>query len=150
VERIDQGREVVDERQCSIGEAELEVLKVLWEHGPGTVREINAHLLPRGHQWAYTTVQTMLHRLQGKGCVRSSRTDRSGTAHVFEAAVSRDWLLGQRLRDLANQLCDGTASPLLLALVEGQQLSPEDIRHFRRLLDQLEKPAPRKPGSRQH
>jgi predicted transcriptional regulator len=149
VGRIEQGREAVDERQCSIGEAELEVLKVLWEHGPGTVREINARLQPRGRQWAYTTVQTMLHRLQGKGCVYSARTDRNGAAHVFEAAVSRERLLSQRLRDLADQLCDGTASPLLLALVEGQQFSPEDIRHFRRLLDQLEKPGPRKPALRQ-
>jgi predicted transcriptional regulator len=138
----------VDERQCSIGEAELEVLKVLWEHGPGTVREINARLGPRGRQWAYTTVQTMLHRLQAKGCVRSGRADRGGAAHVFAAAVSRDRLLSQRLRDLADQLCDGTASPLLLALVEGHQFSPEDLRHFRRLLDELDPPAPRRPGSR--
>jgi BlaI family penicillinase repressor len=139
----------VDERQYSIGEAELEVLKVLWERGPGTVREINARLQPRGHQWAYTTVQTMLHRLQSKGCVKSGRGDGSGAAHVFEAVVSRDRLLSQRLRDLANQLCDGTASPLLLALVEGQRFSSEDIRHFRKLLDQLEKPSARKPGSRE-
>jgi BlaI family penicillinase repressor len=136
----------VDERQYSIGEAELEVLKVLWEHGPGTVRQINARLQPRGHQWAYTTVQTMLHRLQGKGCVKSGRGDRGGAAHVFEAAVTRDLLLSQRLRDLANQLCDGTASPLLLALVEGQRFTSEDIRHFRKLLDQLEKSDPRNNG----
>ena len=139
----------MDQRACSIGEAELEVLKVLWEHGPGTVRQINTHLQPRGHQWAYTTVQTMLHRLQNKGCVRSRRSDRTGAAHVFEPAVSRDRLLSQRLRDLADQWCDGTSSPLLLALVEGQQFTPDDIRHFRRLLDQLEKPASRKPRSRQ-
>ena len=133
----------MDERQSSISEAELEVLKVLWEHGPGTVREINAHLGPRGRQWAYTTVQTMLHRLEAKGCVRS---DRSGPAHVFAAILSRDRLLSRRLRDLADQLCDGTASPLLLALVEGQQLTPQEIRQFRVLLDQLEKA--RKPRSR--
>jgi BlaI family penicillinase repressor len=139
----------VDERQYSIGEAELEVLKVLWEHGAGTVRQINARLEPRGHQWAYTTVQTMLHRLQGKGCVKSGRGDQGGVAHVFEATVTRDRLLSQRLRDLANQLCDGTASPLLLALVEGQRFTSEDIRHFRKLLDQLEKPNSQKPGSRE-
>jgi len=132
----------VQQRPSSIGEAELEVLKVLWEHGPGTVREINARLQPRGRQWAYTTVQTMLHRLHGKGCVRQGT--QAGAAHVFEAAVSRERLLGQRLRDLAQQWCDGTSSPLLLALVEGQQFTPEEIRQFRRLLDQLEKP-PRKP-----
>jgi BlaI family transcriptional regulator, penicillinase repressor len=138
----------VGERQYSIGEAELEVLKVLWEHGPGTVREINARLEQRGHQWAYTTVQTMLHRLQSKGCVRSNPRDRSGAAHIFAAIVSRERLLSQRLRDLANQLCGGTSSPLLLALVEGQEFTAEDIRQFRRLLDQLEKPNAQQPSSR--
>lgn len=135
----------MDERQSSISEAELEVLKVLWEHGPGTVREINARFEARGRQWAYTTVQTMLHRLETKGCVRC---DRTASTHIFEAALSRDRLLSQRLRDLADQLCDGTASPLLLALVEGQQLSAEDIQQFRQLLDQLDKP--RKPRARDH
>jgi BlaI family transcriptional regulator, penicillinase repressor len=139
----------VDQRACSIGEAELEVLKVLWEHGPGTVRQVNARLQPRGYQWAYTTVQTMLHRLENKGCVRSSRSDRAGAAHIFDAAVSRDRLLSLRLRDLADQWCDGTSSPLLLALVEGQQFTLDEIRHFRRLLDQLEKPGSRKPRSRE-
>ena len=131
----------MDDRPCSIGEAELEVLKVLWEHGPGTVRQINARLEPRGRQWAYTTVQTMLHRLENKGCVRS---DPAGAAHVFEAAVSRERLLSRRLRDLAAQWCDGTSSPLLLALVEGQQFTAGEIRQFRRLLDELEKPPSRK------
>jgi len=139
----------VDERQCSVGEAELEVLKVLWEHGPGTVREINARLRPRGHRWAYTTVQTMLHRLQGKGCVRSGPSEGGGAAHVFAAAVTRARFLGQRLRTLADQLCDGTASPLLLALVEGQQFTAEEIRQLRQMLDRLEKPAPANPRARQ-
>ena len=136
------------ERPCSIGEAELDVLKVLWEHGPGTVRQVNTRLQPRGRQWAYTTVQTMLHRLQSKGCVRSGRSDLAGAAHVFEAAVSRERLLSQRLRDLAEQWCDGTSSPLLLALVQGQQFTVEEIQKFRTLLDQLEKPGPRKGRGR--
>ena len=139
----------MDDRPCTIGEAELEVLKVLWDHGPGTVRQINARLQPRGHHWAYTTVQTMLHRLENKGCVRSGRGDQAGAAHVFEAALSRERLLSRRLRDLAEQWCDGTSSPLLLALVEGQQFTPEEIRQFRRLLDELEKPPSRKRRSRE-
>jgi BlaI family penicillinase repressor len=134
----------VDELQSSIGEAELEVLKVLWEHGQGTVRALIGRLQDRGHGWAYTTVQTMLHRLQGKGCVRAMPGERPGSAHRFEAAVSRERLLTRRLSDLADELCDGTRSPLLLALVEGQRLTPAEIQMLRQLLDRLEQSPPRK------
>jgi BlaI family transcriptional regulator, penicillinase repressor len=125
-----------------ISEAELEVLKVLWEQ-PGTVREVNAVLGRQGRRWAYTTVQTMLQRLEAKGYVRS---ERGGPAHVFRAAVSRDDLLSRRLRELADQLCDGTASPLLLALAGDSRLTPEEIRQLRQLLDRLE--PPRRPRPR--
>jgi predicted transcriptional regulator len=123
----------VAERQPPVSEAELEVLKVLWQHGPGTVRAVSARL--GGRPRAYTTVQTLLQRLEAKGYVAS---DRGGPANVYRAAVSRDDLLSRRLRALADQLCDGTASPLLLALVQGGRFTPEDLQRFRRLLDELE------------
>jgi predicted transcriptional regulator len=111
----------------------LDVLKVLWERGDGTVRDILA-ALPR-KRWAYTTVQTLLNRLEAKGFVAS---ERGGPAHVYSAAVSREQLLQQRLNDLSERLCEGTASPLLMALVEGVRFTPEEIDRFRRLLDELE------------
>jgi predicted transcriptional regulator len=117
-----------------VSEAELEVLKALWQHGPATVRTVHTLLRDQGQRWAYTTVQTLLARLQAKGYVRC---DRRETPHVFTAVVSRDDLVSRRLRDLADQLCDGTTSPLLLALVEGG-LSPEEVARLRRLLDDLE------------
>lgn len=125
----------MEARRASISETELEVLKVLWENGPGTVRMVNERLRRQGRQWAYTTVLTLLQRLQAKGYVAS---DKSGMAHVFRPALTRDKLLQQRLNDLANQLCEGTATPLVLALVEGQRFTAEEINHFRQLLDQLE------------
>ena len=135
----------MDTPQSPVGGAELEVLKTLWEFGPGTVREVNARLTRQGRSWAYTTVQTMLQRLEAKGFVRS---DRSGSAHVYRAAVSREELLGRRLRELADQFCDGTASPLVLALVEGTRFTPEEIQQLRQLLDQLEAPerGKKRPG----
>lgn len=120
-------------RRTNISDTELEVLKVLWDHDQATVREI-LEALPKKH-WAYTTVQTLLARLETKGFVRS---ERGGPAHVYRAAVSREQLLQQGLSDLSDRLCEGTASPLLLALVEGVRFSPEEIEQFRRLLDQLE------------
>jgi predicted transcriptional regulator len=131
-------------RRSAITNAELEVLKVLWEHGPGTVREIDAVLRARGAARAYNTVLTLLQRLEAKGFVAS---DKSGLAHVFRAAVSRDRLLRQRLKDLANQLCEGTPAPLVLALVEGHRFTPQEIEQFRQLLDQLEGKKGKGPGA---
>jgi predicted transcriptional regulator len=127
----------VDERRTPVSESELEVLKTLWEKGPGTVRAINAALKHGGRRWAYTTVQTLLQRLEAKGYVAC---DRGEPAHVFRAAVSREGLVSRRLRDLADQLCGGTASPLLLALVEDGRLTSEDVQQLRRLLDRLDPP----------
>lgn len=119
----------------TISGAEMAILKAVWDGGPGTVREIGAR--PRGpkRQWAYTTVQTLLNRLEAKGFVAC---DRSGVPHVFSAAVSRDKLVRQRLRDLADELCEGTATPLVAALVQGRKFSTEEIEQFRRLVDELE------------
>src|SRR6476661_7818446 len=91
----------------AISDAELEVLKVLWASGPGTVGDVEA--------------------------------DRSGTAHVFRSAVSREELLSHGLATLADRVCDGTASPLVLALVKGQRLSRDEIAELRRLLDDLDR-----------
>ncbi len=132
------------DRGSTVSEAELEVLKVLWERSSGTVREINALLQKQGRRWAYTTVQTLLQRLESKGHVRS---DKSGSAHVYQAAVSREDLLGRRLRELADQFCDGTASPLLLALIGDSQLTADDIKQLRQLLDRLEPPRRSRPRS---
>jgi BlaI family transcriptional regulator, penicillinase repressor len=118
-----------------ISDAELAVLKVLWHQGAGNVREIQSQLKGRKRRWAYNTVLTLLSRLREKGYVSS---EKSGQAHVFKPAVSRDALLSQRLTQLADQVCDGSASPLVHALVKGQRLSAEEINYFREMLDRLE------------
>lgn len=119
-----------------ISDAELEVLKVLWEHGQMTVREVEKQLRRQKKRWAYTTILTLLSRLREKGYVEA---DRSSPAHIFRAAVSRQQLLEHGLVELADRICDGTASPLVHALVNAQRLSPADIAHLRKLLDDLEK-----------
>jgi BlaI family transcriptional regulator, penicillinase repressor len=118
-----------------LADTELEVLKVLWQIGSGTVRQINEVLRERDRQWAYTTVLTLLTRLQAKGYVAS---DKSELAHVFRPAVSRDKLLKQRLSHLAEDLCEGTATPMVHALVQDHRFSPEELAGFRKLLDELE------------
>ena len=66
----------MDDRPCTIGEAELEVLKVLWDHGPGTVRDVDAHLRRQKRRWAYTTVLTLLQRLETTSGDAASRQRR--------------------------------------------------------------------------
>ncbi len=114
-------------------EQELEALKVLWDEGPGTVRSVAEVLESRGRRWGYTTVQTYLNRLRAKGHV-ASEPGSAALAHVYRAASTRDDLLRDRLRDLADQLCEGAPSPLVLTLVEGHKFSDEEIARLRALL----------------
>ncbi len=116
-----------------LSESERAVLKALWDHGPGTVREINELLEQRGRQWAYTTAATLLQRLMSKGYVSG---DSTVMPHVYRAVVSREDLLESRLRDAADELCDGRDAPLVLALVKGGRLSEEELARLRRLLDE--------------
>lgn len=116
-------------------DAELELLKQLWERGPCTVRELHGDLEAAGLGWAYTTVQTMLGRMKEKGYVE---VDRDGFAHVFRPAMSRDSLVGLQLQDLMEKLCDGAATPLLLHLAEGRRFTTDEIAKFRALLDEAE------------
>jgi BlaI family transcriptional regulator, penicillinase repressor len=118
-----------------LSETELDVLKVLWDLGAGTVREVKERLLKRKRRWAYTTVLTLLSRLEAKGYVAS---DKSEMAHVFRPIVSRDNLLRRRLSHLADDLCEGTTTPLVHALVQDHRLSSAEIESLRRLLDELE------------
>ena len=120
-------------RLPSISEAELEVLKTLWARGPSTVREV-WDSLPED-KWVYTTVQTLLQRLEVKRCVKSRKPDR---LRVYEAALTRDDLVRVRLRDLSRDLCDGSALPLVHGLVTGTKLTQEDVRELRAMLDEVE------------
>jgi len=122
---------------ASISASEFDVLKVLWERGPATVRQVTEVLGERGHEWAYTTVQTLLNRLCKK---EAATSDSSGQAHVYAAAVTREDLLQLRLADLAEELCDGATVPVVQALMGGKRFSRKEVAHFRRLLDELEGP----------
>jgi predicted transcriptional regulator len=118
---------------AAIPEAELALLKALWDGGPATVRELLDRL---GSDQAYTTVQTLLGRLVDKGLVR---TDRKELAHVFTATVARDELAQQQVQQVASSLLDGAIAPLVLRLVEQGRFSPAEIDRFRDLLAAAER-----------
>lgn len=118
-----------------MSDAEREVLKALWDHGPATVRDLRSALTEQGRSWAHTTVTTLLQRLESKGYVTC---DKSRFAHVFEARVTRDEVVREQLTSLVDAYCDGAAAPLMLALVEGHRFSAEEIEQFRQLIEKLD------------
>jgi predicted transcriptional regulator len=126
-----------------LSETEQEVLKTLWDLGAGTVRDVCDALNRRGPQRAYTTILTFLLRLQTKGYITS---DKSAQAHVFRSTVSREALLTQRLTKLVDDVCEGTAAPIVHALVRGNKLSRDDIARLRQFLDEAERDAVDDPG----
>ena len=122
-------------QKYDLGRAELEVLRALWVEGPTTVRDVMEHLHQRGRKVAYTTVQTMLGRLEQKGFARS---DKSGVAYVYRAKVSRERFSQSRLKTLLDQLYDGAAGPLALQLLRNERLTPKEIDELRKLIDELD------------
>jgi BlaI family penicillinase repressor len=125
--------EIVMSNRPGLSDAERDVLRVLWDHGSGTIREINELLKEQGHRWAYTTVATLLQRLSVKHFVTS---EPKTVPQVYRPLVTRDELLESRLKDAADEFCDGRAAPLVLALVQGNRFSPAELARLRRLLDE--------------
>lgn len=126
-------------RDYELGEAELAVLRVLWDDGPLTVREVMERLHQRGRRVAYTTVMTFLARLEQKGFVSS---DRKEAAFVYRAKVSRVSVSRQRIRSLLEQLYDGAAAPMVLQLIESERFSPDELAKLRELIENLDRPRP--------
>ena len=114
-----------------ISDAELAVLEALWK-APGAPNELQERLARTGPDWAYTTVQTLLHRLLEKGFVTRKR---AGVAQIYSAVLDRNELVARHVTDLADRLCDGSMSPLLLSLVKTRRFSRGDLARFRELLE---------------
>jgi len=107
---------------------ELEIMSVLWELGKGSVREI-MELLPETRRPAYTTVQTIVYRLEEKGALRRAR--KIGNAHIFEPVVSRKEAHHRLIDDLLS-LFGGSPQPLMAHLLETGRLTLEDLRSLER------------------
>ncbi len=120
-----------------VTDAELAVLQVLWEQGPLPIRKLMDDLYPAGTTAQYATVQKLLERLEGKKCVAR---DRSGAVHVFRATVDRDGLVGRRLREVADKLCGGSWTPLLMHLLQPERLKAKDRQALRDLIEKLGRP----------
>jgi predicted transcriptional regulator len=127
--------------QPATSDAEREVLKVLWSHGPMGVRDLLATLTQLGQEWTRSTVVTLLHRLQAKGYIES---DKSQYAFVYRPIVSREEVMHARMKELASELADGNAVPLVLAFAERHRFSPEELARLQQMIDDLKRRTKRK------
>src|SRR5262245_50420413 len=125
-----EGEGVAKEKLARLTRFELEIMRALWDIGAASVREIQEQL-PEKRRPAYTTVQTIVRRLEEKGAVR--RVKKIGNALIFEPVVSRKSTHHRLITELL-ELFGGSARPLMAHLAETGKLSLEDVRELEDLL----------------
>ena len=116
-----------------LSKLEQQIIEALWQLGPASVREIQEQF-PEASRPAYTTVQTLVYRLEAKEAVR--RTKKIGNALIFEALVTRA-STQRRLIDEVLGLTGGRAMPVMTHLIEAGKLTLDDVREAERLLQAL-------------
>ena len=116
-------------------DAELTLLRVLWERGPSTVRDIWEHLAPT-HHTGYTTVLKTLQIMLEKGLVKRDDTPRS---HVYEGALSQEETQTQLVGHVLDHVFSGSARNLVMRALSVKKASPEELAAIRELLDEMEK-----------
>ena len=120
-----------------VTDAELSVLQVLWDQGGATLRQLAETLYAhKPLPGAQATVAKLLERLEAKACVTRQRGD---GPQQFRPAIDRDALIGWRLQTVANQLCEGSLSPLLTSLVKAGSLSARERKELSSLLTKVTK-----------
>jgi BlaI family transcriptional regulator, penicillinase repressor len=116
-------------------ERELDLLKVLWERGPSSVREVY-ELLSRSEDLSFTTVQTMLQVMFDKGLVERELMGRS---LIYTAKVKREEAERAMVGDLLERLFNGSAQQLLARALDVKKASPEEVRAIQTLINKARK-----------
>ena len=112
-------------------DAELEILRVLWNRGPSTVRDVYEEL-QRAKPVGYTTVLKFLQIMAGKGLVRRNEEQRT---HVYESMVPRESTQRQLVGDLLDRAFGGSAMQLVMQALSAKRATPAELDQIRRLLD---------------
>jgi BlaI family transcriptional regulator, penicillinase repressor len=114
---------------------ELEILRVLWERGPSTVRDIHEEL-SKTKEVGYTTVLKLLQIMTAKGTVRRNEEQR---AHIYEACQPAEKTKRELAGDVLQRVFAGSASDLMMHALEGRRTSRHELEELRRLLDEYER-----------
>jgi BlaI family transcriptional regulator, penicillinase repressor len=115
--------------------AEWEVMKALWDRGPLDARAVFATLAD-DREWAYQTVKTLLSRLVAKGAVEY---DQVGNSYLYRAAVPREEMTRHEVRSVFDRVVGAAMSPVLAHFIDEAELSDEEIRNLKKLLDEKHK-----------
>jgi len=118
--------------------AETEILNVLWDLGPGTVRQVH-DVLAGQRPTGYTTVLKLMQIMADKGLVR--REDGDGRAHIYTPTLERDMAQRQMVRDLVDRIFGGSATQLVLQALEERPASEKELEEIRQLIGKREKGA---------
>lgn len=114
-----------------LGDLQLRILKVLWQRGPASVAEVHQDLGPPA--LAYTTVATMLRKMEGRGLVRHSE---QGRRFIYEAAVTAAEVSRRSTADLVDRLFGGSLADAVCHLLETQDVSLEELERLERLIQE--------------
>lgn len=112
-------------------DTELAILRVLWERGPSTVRQVHETLV-RERPTAYTTALKMLQIMTEKGLVSRDESDRT---HVYQARLTEEQTQRQLVGDLLDRAFGGSASKLVMRAIDEARATPDELKEIRRLLD---------------
>ncbi|MGH9204382.1 MAG: BlaI/MecI/CopY family transcriptional regulator [Vicinamibacterales bacterium] len=113
-------------------DAELEILRVLWERGPSTVRQVH-EALSGTRETGYTTTLKLMQIMADKGLVIR---DESSRTHIYEARASQEHTQRQLLNDLVERAFGGSAAELVLRALSSHKTSDDELREIRRLIDE--------------
>jgi BlaI family transcriptional regulator, penicillinase repressor len=122
--------------QIEPAEFELQVLGTLWEHGPGTVRQVMERLSD-GKERAYTSVLSVMQVMQKKGLLEVA-AERDGLAHIFRPLVSREKVAVPLLQSLVKRIFGGSTYTAMQHLLNTENVDRAEIDAMRKLLDDLE------------
>lgn len=120
-----------NKKHLELGERELDIMQVLWRLGKATVTEVHKGLVDQGGNVAYTTVQTMLNRLEAKKIVARDYSER---AHKYRPLIKEPTFVGSAIQRLTNRFFEGSPEALATHLIE-KGLSPEQLERIQSLID---------------
>ena len=130
------GSAIVSRKAITVTDAELAVLKVLWERGPQAAKAITEVIYPHGAESEFAAVHSFLQRLERKRLVAR---DRSSFVHVFSARASQADVLGRELEMVADRLGTDSLAPLIMQLIDQRRLTKQEATEIRKLLDRYSK-----------
>lgn len=122
------------EEQIKPTDSEMEILNVLWEHGPSSVREVN-DIISRKKDAGYTTTLKLMQIMLQKGLLERDESERS---HIYKAAVNKEQTQKQILRRMIDQVFNGSAAQLVMQALGKHETTPEELEQIKQYLKKME------------